>query len=112
MWISARDQARFGLLTLRRGSWGDEQLLSDAWVEMALTPGEVRPTYGFMNWFLNTGQQPLPSAPETAFAHRGAGTNIVYCDPQHDLVIVARWIQRGAVDELVRRVIESIEEGQ
>jgi CubicO group peptidase (beta-lactamase class C family) len=112
MWISARDQARFGLFTLRRGKWEDEQLLSDAWVTMALTPTDVRPTYGFMNWFLNTGRQQLPSAPESAFAHRGAGTNLVYCDPEHDIVIVARWIQGGAVDELVRLVLESIEEGR
>jgi hypothetical protein len=111
MWISARDQARFGLFTLRRGKWKDRQLLSDAWVTMALTPTEVRPTYGFMNWFLNTGRQQLPSAPETSFAHRGAGTNLVYCDPEHDIVIVARWILRGAIDELVRRVLDSIEDG-
>ena len=111
MWISARDQARFGLFTLRRGEWEGEQLLSNAWVDMALRPTEARPTYGFMNWFLNTGRQQLPSAPETAFAHRGAGTNLVYCDPEHDIVIVARWIERSAVDELVKRVLESIEEG-
>jgi hypothetical protein len=35
----------------------------------------------------------------------------VYCDPEHDIVIVARWIQRGAMDELVKRVLESIEDG-
>lgn len=110
MWLSARDQARFGLLTLRRGKWEDRQLLSDAWVEMALTPTEAQPTYGFMNWFLNTGRQRLPSAPETAFFHLGAGTNMVYCDPEHDIVIVARWIRRDATDELVKRVLESVEE--
>jgi CubicO group peptidase (beta-lactamase class C family) len=86
MWISALDQARFGLFTLRRGKWKDQQLLSDAWVTMALTPTEAQPTYGFMNWFLNTGQQRVPSAPETSFFHLGAGTNMVYCDPEHDIV--------------------------
>jgi hypothetical protein len=30
---------------------------------------------------------------------------MVYVDPEHDLVIVARWIERNATDELVRRVL-------
>ena len=104
MFINARDQARFGYLTLRRGKWKDRQLLSEAWIRMALTPTPVQPTYGFMNWFVNTDRKFLPSAPASAFAHMGAGTNMVYVDPEHDLVIVARWIERDAIDELVRRV--------
>src|SRR5688500_851993 len=108
MFISARDQARFGYLTLRRGKWKDRQLLSEAWVRMALTPTPVQPTYGFMNWFLNTDRKFLPSAPASAFAHLGAGTNVVYVDPEHDLVIVARWIERNALDELVRRVLGAV----
>ena len=108
MFINARDQARFGYLTLRRGQWKDRQLLSEAWVRMALTPTPVQPTYGFMNWFVNTDRKFLPSAPASAFAHMGAGTNMVYVDPEHDLVIVARWIERNAIDELVRRVLTAV----
>lgn len=110
MFISARDQARFGYLTLRRGKWKDRQLLSESWVRMALTPTRVQPTYGFMNWFLNTDRKFLPSAPASAFAHMGSGTNMVYVDPEHDLVIVARWIERNAIDELVRRVRAAVRE--
>jgi CubicO group peptidase (beta-lactamase class C family) len=108
MFISAYDQARFGLLTLRRGRWGDRQILSERWVAMALTPTPVQPNYGFMNWFLNTGRKELPNAPESAFFHLGAGTNAIYCDPEHDLVVVARWIERKALDGLVQRVIAAI----
>ena len=108
MFISARDQARFGYLTLRRGKWKDRQVLSEAWARMALTPTPVQPTYGFMNWFLNTDRKFLPSAPASAFAHMGSGTNMVYVDPDHDLVIVARWIERSATDELVRRVLGAV----
>ncbi|HST58500.1 MAG TPA: serine hydrolase [Longimicrobium sp.] len=108
MFISARDLARFGYLTLRRGRWRDRQVLSDAWVRMALTPTPVEPTYGFMNWFVNTDRKYLPSAPATAFAHVGNGTNVVYVDPEHDLVVVARWIANPAVDGLVQRVLASV----
>ena len=109
MFINARDMARFGLLTLRRGRWGDRQVLSEEWVRMALTPTPVEPTYGFMNWFLNTNRAYLASAPASAFVHVGNGTNIIYADPENDLVIVARWIANGAVDGLVQRVIASVQ---
>ncbi len=105
MFISARDQARFGHLTLRRGRWRDRQILSEAWVKRALTPTPAQPTYGFMNWFLNTDRKQWPSAPATAFAHLGNGTNIVYVDPEHDLVAVVRWIENGAVDGFLQRLL-------
>jgi CubicO group peptidase (beta-lactamase class C family) len=108
MWISARDQARFGYFTLRRGRWKDRQLLSDKWVSMALTPTPVHTGYGFMNWYLNTDRKALPSAPESSFRHLGAGSNIIYVDPVNDLVIVARWIDGGALDGIVKRVLASI----
>ncbi len=108
MFISARDQARFGYLTLRRGKWKDKQILSEEWVRMALTPTSVQPTYGFMNWFLNTDRKFMASAPASAFAHMGNGTNMIYVDPENDLVIVARWIERPACDGLIRRVLASL----
>ncbi len=108
MFISAYDQARFGLLTLRNGKWGDRQILSEAWLRRARTPTPVQPTYGFMNFFLNTGKRPMPSAPESTFWHLGNGTNAIICDPENDLVVVARWIEGGALDGLMQRVLASI----
>jgi len=108
MFINAYDMARFGLLTLRRGRWKDRQLISERWLEMACTPTPSQTTYGFMNYFLNTDQKLLPSAPETAFYHLGNGTNMVYVDREHDLVIVARWIKNAAMDGLVGQVISAL----
>jgi CubicO group peptidase (beta-lactamase class C family) len=109
MWISARDLARFGLLTLRRGKWKDKRILSEEWVKMALAPTPVQPTYGFMNWYLNTDRKLWPSAPATSFAHIGAGRNMVYVDPQNDLVIVLRWIEDKATDEFLKRILAAIQ---
>ncbi|HXF05869.1 MAG TPA: serine hydrolase [Blastocatellia bacterium] len=108
MLISARDMARFGYLTLRRGRWKEKQILSDQWVTLALTPTPAQPTYGFMNWFLNTNRQLLPSAPASAFAHLGNGTNMIYVDPENDLVVVVRWIERNALDGFIQRVLASL----
>ena len=110
MYISALDMARFGYLTLRRGKWKDRQLLSDQWVGMALTPTSAEPTYGFMNWFLNTNKKLWPSAPASAFAHIGNGANIIYVDPEHDLVAVVRWIDNKAVDGFLQRLITAVEQ--
>jgi hypothetical protein len=61
-----------------------------------------------MNFFLNTARKRYPSAPEAAWAHLGAGTNLVYCDPVNDIVIVARWIDGNAADGIIQRVLASI----
>ena len=108
MFISAYDQARFGLLTCRGGRWGTRQILSDAWLRQARTPTSVQPDYGFMNFFLNTGKRRLPSASESVFMHLGNGTNAIICDPERDLVVVARWIEGNALDGLMQRVLGAV----
>ncbi len=108
LFISARDMARFGYLTLRRGKWKDRQILSDEWVTRALTPTAAQPTYGFMNWFLNTDKKYLPSAPVSVFVHVGNGTNVIIVDPDHDIVAVVRWIENGAVDGFVQRLLSAL----
>jgi CubicO group peptidase (beta-lactamase class C family) len=112
MFINALDMARFGYLTLRRGRWRDKQILSENWVRQALTPTAPQPTYGFMNWFVNTDRKFIASAPASAFAHMGNGTNMIYVDPENGLVVVARWIENAAVNEFVQRVLASIVDGR
>ena len=110
LFINAHDMARFGYLTLRRGKWKDKQILSDAWVTMALTPTPAQPTYGFMNWFLNTDRKFVPSAPASVFVHVGNGTNVIIVDPEHDVVAVVRWIENGALDGFVQRLMAAVGE--
>ena len=109
MMINAWDMARFGLLTQRRGVWGGKQLLSEAWVTKALTPTPAQPTYGYMNWFVNTDRKYVPAAPPQAFVHVGAGNNIIYVDPVNDVVAVVRWIDTNAsVNGFVERLLGSL----
>jgi hypothetical protein len=61
-----------------------------------------------MNWYLNTDRKFIPSAPASAFAHMGNGTNMIYVDPANDLVVVARWIDGKAIDGLIQRVLASL----
>jgi len=108
MFINAWDMARFGLLTQRRGMWGAQRILSDEWITRSLTPTPAQPTYGHMNFFLNTDKKWMPSAPASAYGHVGNGTNLVFVAPEQDLVIVVRWIENRAVDEFLGKVLASV----
>jgi Beta-lactamase len=108
MFINAYDMARFGLLTLHRGVWNGRRLLSENWVKMSLTPTRAQKNYGFMNWYLNTDRELLPHAPASAFMHIGNGNNIVYVDPEHDLVMVSRWIDNKSMDGLIEKLLQAL----
>jgi len=107
MVISTRDHARFGLLLLRRGLWGDRRVVSEAWIEQALTPS-LQSNYGFM-WWLNTDRQQFSNAPESSFFALGAAsTSTIWVDPDNDLVLVSRWIDGPEVNELIGRILGSL----
>ena len=108
MLISAFDQARFGLLTMHKGKWNGEQLISEEWIDMATTPGEVNRTSGFMNFSLNTDQRRYANAPEYTWTHSGAGSNLIYVDPGNELVIVARWIRGNVFRDVVHTVLDAM----
>lgn len=106
LFISSRDHARFGYLILRGGEWNGRQLISRDWIARARTPTPQQPTYGYMNWFLNTEEhEHFPSAPAGDVFFLGAGTNLVWLHPDHDLVVVVRWLQGRRVDEFLRLVL-------
>lgn len=90
MVISTLDHARFGLLVERDGVWGGQRLIPAGWLQQATRPSPVKPDYGYL-WWLNTGREAIPAAPESAFWAAGFGGNFVYVDREHDLVIVLRW---------------------
>lgn len=109
MFISARDHARFGYLYLRDGVWNGKQLISKEWIERASTPTPIKKDYGYMNWYLNTGRERYPSAPESTIAFLGSGTNMVWIDREHDILSVVRWIDGSAIDEYMKRVLAAVE---
>jgi CubicO group peptidase (beta-lactamase class C family) len=106
LWMSSLDHARVGLLALRQGLWGERQVLDGAWVDELRRPCVINPQYGLL-WWLNTGRQSVPAAPESCFAARGAGANIIWVDPEHDLVVVARWIDRASIPGFIDLVVQA-----
>ena len=105
MWINSFDMARFGLLWLRGGAWGDRQIVSPSYVKAATTPSAHGPDYGFL-WWLNTKQGQWAGSPTTIYRAVGNGGNIIFIDPSHDLVVVWRWSAQSS--EGFKRVVDAI----
>jgi len=108
MFINTRDQARFGLLFLHNGNWNGRQLISKDWIKMLRFPTQANPGYGYM-WWLNTGQQSFPSAPESVFYAAGFGGNYIVVDQEHDLVIAVRWAGSSrTMGGIIQRVLAAL----
>jgi hypothetical protein len=110
LFISTFDHARLGLLIQRRGRWREKELLPERWISDMLTPSAANPAYGYM-WWLNTGRKLFPSAPESSVFALGAGQHLIWVDDTHDLLMVARWIEKKQCDGLIARVLASVEAG-
>jgi len=110
MLINAFDLARFGLLTMHKGMWNGERIISEEWIDMSTTPGAVNDTYGFMNFMLNPDGRRYSNAPDYTWTHSGAGSNLVYVDPANELVVVARWIRGNQMNDLLGLIFEAMGE--
>ena len=107
LFINSRDHARFGYFLLRNGIWNGNRLLSENWIKQAISPSEQNPEYGYMFW-LNTNRTLAPSVPESSFFARGAGSNVVWIDPENDLVAVFRWILKEKIDEICKKFLQAL----
>jgi CubicO group peptidase (beta-lactamase class C family) len=105
--MNTRDHARYALLMLNKGNWNGKQILSEAWIKDATTPGGAAnsPDYGYL-WWLNA-RGGTRGTPTTSYRASGNGSNTLYIDPENDLVIVWRWHGSG---DFFGRVVASIKQ--
>lgn len=107
IFISAHDQARFGLLFARKGKWKNQQLISTQWINAAKTPSTPNKEYGYM-WWLNSTNRWKEVSTSIYFAN-GFGGNYIAIDEANDLVVVARWIDDSKMGELMKLIENSIQ---
>jgi len=98
---TARDAARFGLLTLAQGSWNGNQVISKDFVsEMTTSSQALNPSYGYL-WWLNGKSSVvypastqsfttsiLPNAPSDMISAIGANEQIIDVIPSQNMVII------------------------
>jgi CubicO group peptidase (beta-lactamase class C family) len=108
--LAARDQARFGLLSLREGRWEDRQIVPAAFVREATTwklQGDSTggwEGYGYQ-WWVTATWSGVP-----AYFGLGYGGQHIFVVPALDLVIIAGIAKRVGPEELrpPRPLIETI----
>jgi len=96
--ITARDLARFGLLYLENGRWGNKQVIPEVWVEKNTHADEMIRWHdvdagGYENlWWLEYKGAHLYGSglPAGSYAASGAGVHLVMVIPSRRLVIVNR----------------------
>jgi CubicO group peptidase (beta-lactamase class C family) len=107
LFISTLDHARFGLLFARNGKWKGKQLLSQEWINAAHQPSAPNKSYGFM-WWTNEENE-FKGLSKNIYSAKGFGGNHIIIDSEHDLVIVARWLEDSKVNDLVQLVVRAVE---
>ena len=107
LWISTLDQARIGLLMLNKGQWNGRQIISEEWIAESVRPCPLNANYGLM-WWLNAVGEQLPAASRSSFFAKGVGANIIWIDPENDMVTVTRWIDKESFPKFAEKVVQSI----
>jgi CubicO group peptidase (beta-lactamase class C family) len=111
IFISARDHARVGLLVARRGIWAGRSLIPAGYIDAMLSPSPTNPSYGFL-WWLNRGGARHKSVSDRSVFALGAGGNVIWIEPDLDLVAVMRWIDNTAVDGFLGRIARAFTPGR
>jgi CubicO group peptidase (beta-lactamase class C family) len=107
IFINTMDQARFGLLFLRNGNWKGKQLISKQWINAARTSSAANASYGYM-WWLNKGNRKVPGVGESVYVAAGFGGNYIVVDPEHDLLIVTRWLEPKKLGRMLQLVMDAV----
>lgn len=90
--MSTRDRARFGLLYLAGGMWGDQRVIDEEWFKRSITDtvpakdGTI--DYGYMWWVGVNGQKLYPFPGDRTYSARGNGGQYIFVIPSRDLVVV------------------------
>ena len=108
VFIHARDQARIGLMLLRRGIWGGRRILSEAWIERMLRALPALPAIR-LSVVAQHRSRALSERLGASYYARGAGGNLTWIDPENDLVAVLRWTDPAAMDGFMKLTMAALD---
>ena len=109
LFINTEDMARFGLLFSNNGKWETEQIISENWIQKAISPSKPNVNYGYMWWLNKKGSRHWEGLSENMYYAAGFGGNFIVIDKENDLVIVTRWLEPSKIDEFMKLVMESMD---
>lgn len=109
LFISAEDMARFGLLFLNNGKWKNEQLISEDWIQRAITPSKPNVNYGYMWWLNKKGPRHWKNVDENIYYAAGFGGNFIVVDRKHNVVVVTRWLEPSKIGEFMKKLTKALD---
>src|SRR5690606_5207824 len=89
------------------GAHHGRQIVPREWVERMRAPCPAAPFYGWLTWLNRDGRLFADASRESVFMF-GAGGHTVWIEPDHDAVIVVRWLDGAHAAEFVRRVAQGL----
>jgi CubicO group peptidase (beta-lactamase class C family) len=111
--ISSVDQARIAQMLLNGGriqvGGTTQQLVPAAWVDAMTHPCPIAPFYGMLTW-LNPQGSNFPGSSPQAWFMVGAGGNYVWIEPEHDAVVVVRWLDSAHFGGFCERVTQALKQ--
>ena len=122
--LRSRDMARFGLLYLREGRWGDRQVLPKEWVCASLSrqvefePRSGRRSVGYGYWWWVFPPDPGSAGQRDIYAAAGWKGQYIFIVPEHEMVVVVtagcrNWSEEQAiVDFLYKSILHSVRESR
>lgn len=109
LFLTPGEMARFGQLYLNHGTWGGKQIVSSGWVDESTREhsrwDELK--YGYLWWVIDPK--------ERSYAAMGDGGNVIYVNPEKNLVIAiaSRFLPHPKDRiELIKEVLEPMFEDQ
>jgi len=105
--MSAEDMAKIGLLCLQKGVYDNKRILSSGWIEEMTRPRAVAGDafrgmeYGYLWWIIDRKTN--------KYAAIGNSGNVIYIDPEKNIVIAVASYFKPTVFDRVDFIQESIE---
>lgn len=98
---NTRSMARFGLLSLNKGKWMNEQIINENYFNASISTSQnINPSYGYLWWLNGKSSYMVPSdqtvfpgflvanAPADMYAAMGAEDQRIYVIPSRKMVII------------------------
>ena len=91
------DMAKIGYLVLRRGRWGNQQVVSEDWLAESLQHSVTsvrtfagRPVdYGYLWWLLHLDGEGIEGPDADVYTAAGAQGQWIFIIPKYDMVVVS-----------------------
>ncbi|NNF36014.1 MAG: serine hydrolase [Saprospiraceae bacterium] len=109
-YATPRDWAKFGMLYLNDGIWGNERILPEGWVDYSRKAAENSDgIYGGHFW-QNHNRVAYPDVPEDLYSCNGHEGQFVFIIPSYDAVIVRMGLSESFdINNFLKEVLDALE---